>query len=248
LYNILTSFINKLLKKKTESNLAFSFRGKKTIQILKRKIITRKKNAINPVKRLAKNIQVNSFANRFLLYRKSRRLYKKTSKYSPLITTTKEEEDIFYRTLNFKKYQKILFYQKNVFFSRRKPLAKMRYRPAKLYISNLKKNTFTTIQEVVGDDYDKHIKVYYKSSCGAIGYKGPKKSTKFARDDVIKRTGNFFNDSFFTSVDINLKGKITRWNRRYLRNMFDNMLYFRTINILSNRPHGSTRLQKQKRK
>jgi ribosomal protein S11 len=165
---------------------------------------------------------------------------------------TKSQEENLYSKLptKIRKMEKRMFYSKEFYLNRSRPLlSKLHPKYAKLYISNKRKNTFTSVsQSFTEKRFDRSFKLIFKASSGGNGFKGPKKSTVFARQDVIKSASNFINNNYFTSTDIIFNTKAPRRGRKHLRTMFNNLIYIRSIKMTARRAHGYVRKPKQKRK
>lgn len=229
---------------------------KTNINRLKIRIRKRITNARSPKKYLRRNLLANAYSNRYLL--RTNRLFKKTQGLKNMNKLKKSHEGDLVGKLapKSKALEKRLFYSKEYYLNRyRPPYSKLQPKFAKLYISNKRKNTFTTVAQSFGGlkakrlKYDKSFKVVFKASSGTNGFKGPKKSTLYARQDVIKTTGLYISNNYFTSIDLIYGTKAPRRGRKHLRTLFaSHLIYFRSIKMTSRRPHGYVRRQKAKRK
>lgn len=80
-----------------------------------------------------------------------------------------------------------------------------------------------------------------------IGYKGPKKSTVFARKEVIKNAGNFLASHSTSLLSIVFTSKTSRWNRKSVRDLCPNLSYVIKIEILYKRSHGFKKFPNRRR-
>ena len=193
-----------------------------------------------------------SFHNRFLRSKK-RTLYKKTviQNYNkPLKKADAEELYVKYldklmlkveRKERFKRYIRRI-YTTFVPMSNRSPDKTC------IFVTHKFKNTFVTIFR--GKAYTKGrygMKVTAKVSAGGIGYKGPKKSTVFARKSVIKEAGLIAAGSLTSFLDVIFTSHVSRWNRKAVRDLSPNLSYVNTIQMHFSRPHGFRKLKNKRR-
>jgi hypothetical protein len=114
-------------------------------------------------------------------------------------------------------------------------------------ITHCVKNTFVTIFRGKNSRDTYYMNVLAKVSCGLIGYKGPKKSTVFARKAVIKEAGTILNNHMTTLLDVVFTSKVSRWNRKSVRDLCPNLSYIITIQITYKRSHGKKKEKTKKR-
>jgi hypothetical protein len=88
----------------------------------------------------------------------------------------------------------------------------------------------------------------FKSSCGILGYLGPKRETLHARGEVTKAAGAYLANVGFTSIDIIFPSRIGRFFRRLVKGLIENIIYVRYIIVRKRKPHGLMRRKKMKRK
>jgi len=129
------------------------------------------------------------------------------------------------------------------------PMAYRLYSYTKVYITHCVKNTFVTIfRGQKGEILNQfNMAVLNKFSCGLLGYKGPKKSTVFARKEVIKEAGNFLGGQMTTLLTVIFTSKVSRWNRKSVRNLCPNLSYVLTVYINYKRAHGRMKLKNKRR-
>jgi hypothetical protein len=132
------------------------------------------------------------------------------------------------------------------------PMVPMRFRPltlTRVFVTHGIKNTFVTVfrgqQTDVPNDYK--MSVTGKFSCGLAGYKGPKKSTVFARKEVIKDAGLFLAGSLTTLLIVIFTSKVGRWNRKTVRNLASDLSYVISIHSKRSRSHGRQKFKNRRR-
>lgn len=118
----------------------------------------------------------------------------------------------------------------------------------KVFVTHCVKNTFVTIfrGKKRNNNYNK-IPVIAKVSSGLIGFQGPKKSTVFARKAVIKEAGNILAGKMTSLLDVIFTSKVSRWNRKAVRDLCPNLSYILNIHINYNRSHGYKKLKTRRR-
>jgi hypothetical protein len=220
-----------------------SFRRFKNTDMVKTEII--------PGKLKANNIPT-SFNNKFLKPL-NRTLYYRTIKQNYIeALSTEEAENLYFTYLeknmpnieNHELYKRSLNGFSNTFVS----MSNRTFNYTRAFVTHCVKNTFVTIfrgHEHLGDNYN--MKVLAKVSSGLIGYKGPKKSTIFARKGVIKEAGKILSSNMTSLLDVIFTSKVSRWNRKSVRDLCPNLSYILNIFINYNRPHGYIK-QKNKRR
>lgn len=207
--------------------------------------------ALNSVKKqkLKSNKIKSSYNYRFLRFN-TRVLYYKTIKqqYRQYVENIEEMYSSYLQT-NMLKIEKREKNKKLLtgMYTAVVPMAYRLYSYTKVYITHCVKNTFVTIfKGQKGEILNQfNMAVLNKFSCGLIGYKGPKKSTVFARKEVIKEAGNYLGGQLTTLLTVIFTSKVSRWNRKSVRNLCPNLSYVLTIFINYKRAHG---YQKQKNK
>jgi hypothetical protein len=119
----------------------------------------------------------------------------------------------------------------------------------RVFITHCVKNTFVTIYRGMKDDFVNKYKMMVagKFSCGLLGYKGPKKSTVFARKEVIKESGLFLAGLLTTLMTVVFTSKVNRWNRKSVRNLAPDLAYIVNIKIKSVRSHGKQKYKNRRR-
>lgn len=217
---------------------------------LKEKMIDMAQNKLKK-QRIKPNRIKSSYNYRFLRTR-ARVLYYKTIKQQHR-NSIENLEEIFSSYLKMNMY-KIEKREKNKRFrtgmySALIPMAYRLYSYTKVYITHCVKNTFVTIfRGQKGDILNQfNMAVLNKFSCGLIGYKGPKKSTVFARKEVIKEAGNFLGGQMTTLLTVIFTSKVSRWNRKSVRNLCPNLSYVLTVYINYKRAHGSMKHKNKRR-
>lgn len=224
--------------------------------IIKRKITQKYLDRINN-EVIDSNIKANnlkqSFFNRFLKS-KSRNLYFKTIKQQN-IRSLEILRDYFSRYVkkNMQRLERRIKFKRKITgnFSNFVPMAYRAYCYIKVFVTHKRKNTFITIFRGEPDDETRinHFKqkVINKFSCGVTGYKGPKKSTVFARKEVIKDAGNYLGSLMTTLVSIFFTTRVKRWNRKTIRNLCPNLSYILKIHINYKRSHGKKKYKNRRR-
>lgn len=199
----------------------------------------------------ANNLRVSFFnrllkSNTRLLYRRTiiqnyvKRLYKEDAESIYLYYLEKfmpkvENKELFKRSLTG-------YYTNFVSMSNRT------YNYTRAFITHCVKNTFVTIFR--GKKHSKNnfgMKVLAKVSSGLIGYRGPKKSTVFARKGVIKEAGKLLASNMTSLLDVIFTSNVSRWNRKSVRDLCPNLSYVLNIYINYNRPHGYRKLKNRRR-
>jgi hypothetical protein len=119
----------------------------------------------------------------------------------------------------------------------------------RVFITHCVKNTFVTIYRGVKDDVINKYKLQVagKFSCGLLGYKGPKKSTVFARKEVIKESGLFLAGLLTTLMTVVFTSKVNRWNRKSVRNLAPDLAYIVNIITKRQRSHGKQKYKNRRR-
>lgn len=168
------------------------------------------------------------------------RLASKHQEEEPLFLRLKKDIRFYVRKERFKKPRG--------FISSYKPLNKRVFSLGRIYITYRRRNTFITIYQVSFNNKNEDQRVVFKATAGVVGYKGPKKRTRHARECVAKAAGSFLANNQFTSIDILLTSGIGRVYTFFIRNLFQDTIYVRHIYITRRRSHGYTRLKKAKRR
>lgn len=130
------------------------------------------------------------------------------------------------------------------------PMAYRLFCYTKVFITHGFRNTFITIFRGDKKEDEKNqfnMLPVTKYSCGSIGYQGPKKSTTFARKEVIKIAGNFLGTSMTTLLTVVFTSKVSRWNRKTIRNLCPNLSFVLTIYIFYKRSHGFIKYKNKRR-
>lgn len=233
-------------KNENDSNVN-SMKSKQSLDI---KLSGIKQSTVKKVK-LKPNLVKASYNNRFFRTIK-RLLYFKTIKqqHRRLI---EDIEKIYNYYLNMfmpkierkEKYKRLL----SGTFSNVIPMAYRVYCYTKVFVTHHFRNTFVTVFK--GNKTEKtnefEMKPVGKYSCGLIGYQGPKKATTFARKEVIKESGNFLGSLMTTLLTVVFTSKVSRWNRKSVRNLCPNLSYVLTIFIDYKRPHGIIKQKNRRR-
>lgn len=225
------------------------------------KVYTKKRTSfirykVEKPKLTSTNISANkiyfSFHNKFLRSKK-RLLYKKTIKQNYFRKIRKEDAEKLY--LNYlEKYMPAIeereLFKRSLtgYYTNFVSMSNRKYNYTRAFITHCVKNTFVTIFR--GKHYSKKnfgMKVLAKVSSGLIGYKGPKKSTVFARKGVIKEAGKILSNKMTSLLDVVFTTNVSRWNRKSVRDLCPNLSYVLNIYITYNRPHGYSK-QKNKRR
>lgn len=126
-------------------------------------------------------------------------------------------------------------------------LSKRRMKIGRINITHAFRNTFVVVSNVLENNYTKLANVVAKFSCGSIGYRGPKKDTRYAREQTIKAAGNFIGYNQYTSVDVTYNTHTSFWNKRAIRTLLTSTIFVRFFSVLYNRSHGFIRKQKGRR-
>jgi hypothetical protein len=122
------------------------------------------------------------------------------------------------------------------------------YNYTRAFITHCVKNTFVTIFRGKGHRKNNFgMKVLAKVSSGLIGYRGPKKSTVFARKGVIKEAGKLLSSHMTSLLDVIFTSNVSRWNRKSVRDLCPNLSYVQNIYINYSRPHGFIKLKNKRR-
>jgi hypothetical protein len=128
----------------------------------------------------------------------------------------------------------------------------MRYRFfsfTKVFVTNKVGNTFVTISRgKQRENGHSSMHVLAKVSCGLIGYKGPKKSTVFARKAVIKDAGSILAGKLTSLLDVIFTTRIARWSRKTVRDLCPGLSYILNIEATYNRTHGKRKYKNKQRK
>jgi hypothetical protein len=204
--------------------------------------------------KLKSNLLRGSYNNR-LLRSKKRKLYFKTIKQQHRLRRHIEEIEKTFSKYVKKNIPKIEKREKNkqIFtgkFLNLIPMAFRNYCHTKVYVTHCNKNTFLTVFKGMKAQRRNEfkLKVFYKSSCGLIGYTGPKKPTVFARKEVIKEVGSLLGSYMTTLMSVVFTSKVSRWNRKSVRNLCNNLAYVLTIAINYTRSHGFIKHKNRRRK
>jgi ribosomal protein S11 len=212
----------------------------------KQKLLMSKKN-----KTIKRNLINSSYNNRFVKP-KYRILYFKTIKQQQRDFNENVEQG-FYNYLNYnieriERRQKTRRQRTGLFT----PLIPMKFRPltlTRVFVTHGIKNTFVTVfRGQKGDvENDYKMSVTGKFSCGLAGYKGPKKSTVFARKEVIKSAGQFVSSLLTTLMTVVFTSKVGRWNRKTVRNLAPDLAYVVSIYNKRTRSHGHQKYKNRRR-
>lgn len=219
---------------------------------LKDKISSILNNEKNTIK-LKSNLLRGSYNNR-LLRSKKRKLYFKTIKQQHRLKRHVEDFEKTFSKYVEKNIPKIEKREKKKQIMTGRflniiPMAFRNYCHTKVYVTHCNKNTFLTVFKGIKAQRKNDFKfnVFYKSSCGLIGYTGPKKSTVFARKEVIKEVGSFLGSHMTTLMSVVFTSKVSRWNRKSVRNLCNNLAYVLTISINYTRSHGFIKHKNRRR-
>jgi hypothetical protein len=209
-----------------------------------------------PSDKIVRHLKANnvpmSYNNRFLRS-KNRSLYYKTVKQDYIKILSHEEiEEVYqlYLETNIHDIEKREKYKKSL-NGLSANFVSMVYRTfsyTKAFITHCVKNTFATIfrgSERENDNYNMHVLA--KVSSGLIGFRGPKKSTVFARKGVIKEAGNILASKMTSLLDVIFTSKVSRWNRKSVRDLCPSLSYVLNIFINYKRPHGYTKHKNKRR-
>jgi|BogFormECP04_OM1_1039644.scaffolds.fasta_scaffold00012_8 hypothetical protein len=135
-----------------------------------------------------------------------------------------------------------------IFRSSFKPLYQRVFSFGRVYLTHRRRNTFITINQISEYLFRPVERVIFKSSCGLLDYKGPKRGTHYARIAVAKRASNFMAQQQLTSVDLIFPSRISRFFTRILSALNQNQIYVRYMIVPKRRAHGLTRQKKKCRK
>jgi hypothetical protein len=102
------------------------------------------------------------------------------------------------------------------FHSYYKPLSERAFSFGRIYITYRRKNIFITINKLYEDYLNTIERVAFKTSCGVIGYKGPKRATLHAKIEVAKNVSSYLTNQEFSSVDIIFPSGIGRVFKRIM--------------------------------
>jgi hypothetical protein len=193
-------------------------------------------------KKLKANNIPFSFNRRFILP-KNRYLYFRTIKQNTYddVSYTHDIEHLYFSYLdtNMPNIEQHEIYKRslNGFSTNLVSMSNRIFSYTRAFITHCVKNTFVTLfRGNVRDTF--YMKVLAKVSAGLIGYKGPKKSTVFARKSVIKEAGKLLANNMTTMLDVVFTSKVSRWNRKSVRDLCPNLSYILNIHITYSRPHG----------
>jgi len=196
------------------------------------------------------NIANNSYAKRFLIKVK-RKLYYKTLGITEIRDLTSEEEHELYMKAipHMNKADKRAYRKRKLFKtnSYQQWLSKRRMKVGRINITHAFRNTFVVVSNLVENNYTKLAHVVAKFSCGSIGYRGPKKDTRYAREQTIKTAGDFIAKNDYTSLDVTYNTHTSFWNKRAIRTLLTSTIFVRFFSVLYNRSHGFIRKQKGRR-
>lgn len=193
-----------------------------------------------------------SYNNRFLQTKK-RMLFKRTIHQNYIRKLNKFVEERLYAEYMEKNMQRVerKFLYKQRFkgiYMNFLSFKNRTYLYTRAFVTHCVKNTFVTIFR--GENYRKDnygMKMLAKVSSGLIGYRGPKKSTVFARKAVIKEAGNILTNHMTSRLDVIFTSKVSRWNRKTVRDLCPNVSYILKIYITYNRSHGYTKRKNKRR-
>jgi len=199
--------------------------------------------------RKRRNILRKSYLRRYILPRK-KSFKKRTLAFNPGLPLDYQEEDKVFNKLrhNIRRYELNRMLTKK--WGHRSYFQLLAKRPTffgRVYISHRLRNTFVTINNIVEKGYGPHERVMFKSSCGLLGYVGPKRETPHARAEVTKSAGAYLTNVGLTSIDIIFPSRIERLFRRLVRGLLMNIIYVRYIIVRKRKPHGLMRRRKMKR-
>lgn len=199
----------------------------------------------------ANNLRV-SFYNRFLKSHE-RLLYRKTIKQNYVKHMYREDADSIYlyylEKLMPKVERKVLFKRSLTgYYTNFVSMSNRTYNYTRAFVTHCVKNTFVTLFRGKGHRRNNFgMKVLAKVSSGLIGYRGPKKSTVFARKGVIKEAGKILANNMTSLLDVIFTSNVSRWNRKSVRDLCPNLSYVLNIYINYNRPHGFRKFKTRRR-
>lgn len=205
-----------------------------------------KKNKIK-----ANNLRV-SYNNKFLLSRK-RILYRRTIIQNYIKHMRRQHAEkvyLDYLEKNMPKIERKERYKRsfNAYYTTFIAMSNRTYDYTRAFVTHRVKNTFVTIFRGKGHRKNNYgMKVLAKVSSGLIGYRGPKKSTVFARKGVIKEAGHILSNKMTSLLDVIFTSHISRWNRKSVRDLCPNLSYVQNIYIKYSRPHGFIKKKNKRR-
>jgi len=225
-----------------------------TKSVFSRKIVN--KVISSKTKKITKSL---SGTHKFHKYAKRRNLIKKSYFYRFILRKNKgvSLRTILRRSGRPFKYQRErdLFVSSEYKYQRYKRSSSFNLRPFKfgiIYFRRTRRNFFSAVYTVERTSFriNNAIKktLHFKTSVGALGFCGPKRSTNQGKELVAKATGTFLIVNKYTSVDLVLPNKIGRWFSFLIRGLFTKTIWLRRVVVPKRRGHGYSRKRKQKRK
>jgi ribosomal protein S11 len=196
------------------------------------------------------NIATNSYAKRFLIKVKRKLFYKTLGITETRNLNSEEEFTLYNKALPYmtkadkRAYRKRKLFKTNTSYQW---LSRRRLKLGRINITHALRNTFVVISNISGNDFTQGSLVVAKFSCGSIGYRGPKKDTRYAREQTVKAAGNYISYNQYTAVDVTYNTHTSFWNKRGIRTLLTNTIFVRFFSILYKRSHGFIRKQKGRR-
>nr|ADZ99050.1 ribosomal protein S11 [Physarum polycephalum] len=200
-------------------------------------------------RRKRKRYLSESYFRRYI-FPKGRPLYKRTIRFNADLPIYYQEENSILmklrRDLRRQEVNRMLNkqFKSDIIFT---PLSERFFFFGRIYLTHRRRNTFITISTIAEDKLNLDERVFFKSSCGLLEYKGPKRSTLHARLEVAKACGSFVAQAAFSSVDIIFPSGVGRVFTRLVRALVERQIYVRYLIIPKRRSHGLTRKKKVRR-
>jgi hypothetical protein len=248
-------FLNNVLTLDTEDNNIplDTLKNIKTSKDVKTSFLRYKNEIPENLPKLIKanNLRV-SFFNRFLRV-KNRTLYRRTVKQNYVRHMYREDADhiyLHYLEKNMPKVEEKELYKRSLsgYYTNFVSMSNRTYNYTRAFVTHCVKNTFVTIFRGKGHRRNNFgMKVLAKVSSGLIGYRGPKKSTVFARKGVIKEAGKLLASNMTSLLDVIFTSNVSRWNRKSVRDLCPNLSYVLNIYINYNRSHGFKKFKTRRR-
>jgi ribosomal protein S11 len=240
----------KTSRKPKKKKKSFTIKGFTRIKNKVNKILANSVNYIPKViVKKRKEHSRDSYFRRYF-YPKGRPLYKRTVlfKANRPVNCQAEETNLIELRPEIKRQE---FYKllntKWGHYSYYKPLSERTFSFGRIYITYRRRNTFITINKLYQRHLSSRERVVFKTSCGLIDYKGPKRTTLHAKLEVAKKASAFLTKNHFTSVDIVFCSGIARIFKRVIRALNEKEIYVRYLIISRRRSHGFLRKKKKRR-
>ena len=248
------------IKRRIKSKLIFALKKKKIkIKNIKKKHKKRKKNLhrsyfhryIYRRKKKLKKKKLKKRSKRKKKITPYKRLFKRTILFNPSQKLDYEQENAYLLKirddLSRKEMHRMLSRIKGLYYSSFKPLSQRFFLFGKIYLKYRRRNTFINVNTLYKVYRSTHERVVYKTSCGLIGFSGPKKATDYAKLGVAKKISAFLAKYEFTTIDIIFPAGIQRFFSRLVRSINKEQIIVRYLVIKKRKTHGFTRRKKKRR-